>query len=65
MRALGIDPVIHDGEGMRALGINPSVVLSVRIDPDMLAAVRERARKEHRPVSALVREAIYFYLTGR
>ncbi len=50
---------------MRPISLDPSVVLSVRLDPGMLAAVRKRAHGERRSVSALIREAIYFYLTER
>jgi hypothetical protein len=50
---------------MRPISLEPTVILSVRLDPGMLAAVRERAHEERRSVSALIREAIYFYLTER
>ena len=50
---------------MRPISLDPTVIISVRLDPSMLAAVRERAHEERRSVSALIREAIYLYLTER
>lgn len=50
---------------MRPISLEPTVIFSVRLGPDMLAAVRKRAHEERRSVSALIREAIYFYLTER
>lgn len=49
---------------MKALGPEPSAFLSVRVPPDVLADLRERAWREQRTPSAVVRDAIRAYLTS-
>ena len=48
--------------GRRPMGSGPADVVSVRIDPELRAAIEARAKKDHATVGEVIREAICRFL---
>ena len=50
------------GRGRKPVGDGPGQVVPVRLDKTLLAALAERAERDHLSRSALIREAIRAYV---
>lgn len=50
--------------GRPRMGSAPAKAFPVRLDPDLRAALNERAAEEERPASEVVREALRRYLAA-
>lgn len=48
----------------RTVGGGPAQTVTVRLDPDRISAVRERAEREHTSASEIMRRALDHYLAG-
>ncbi len=48
--------------GRPMLGVAPSEVVPVRLDPDLKQAVEARAQEDHTTTSDIIREALRHYL---
>ena len=63
-RGYGDDLIRSGGRGRPALSTSPSRTLHVKVEPDLFAAVGERASLEGVTSSAVVRRALRMYLAG-
>lgn len=54
--------IARRGRGRPRLGVEPSTVESVRLDPDLKARLARRAADSGLPVSEVIREALRQYL---
>jgi hypothetical protein len=50
--------------GRPSLGHGTSPRLDLRVDPDLAKALHQRAKKEHRSISAVARDALRHYLAS-
>jgi hypothetical protein len=57
-----IDRTLKRRAGRPPIGAGPAVVESVRLDPELRAALRARARRSHESTSAIIRKALRAYL---
>ncbi len=57
-----VDEIVRRRGGRPAMGSAPAVVESVRLDPELGKALRERADREGRTSSELIRDALRRYL---
>lgn len=57
-----VDEMLDRRRGRPRIGSGPARVESVRLDPELRQALAERAAKENKTVSALIREALRSYL---
>ena len=57
-----VDEIIRRRGGRPPMGAGAATVESVRLDPELRDALRERAEREGRTNSELIREAIRRYL---
>lgn len=61
-RGFDTDEIIRRRGGRPPLGSSAASVESVRLDPDLRDALRERAQREGRTSSDVIREALREYL---
>jgi CRISPR-associated endonuclease/helicase Cas3 len=59
---LDVEEILRRRGGRPAMGSAPASVESVRLDPELSEALRERADREGRTNSDLIREALRRYL---
>ncbi len=57
-----VDDILRRRGGRPAMGSAPAAVESVRLDPELSEALRDRAAREGRTNSELIREALRRYL---
>ena len=57
-----VDEIIHRRGGRPPMGAGTATVESVRLEPELRDALRERAEREGRTNSELIREALRRYL---
>jgi hypothetical protein len=57
-----VDEILRRRGGRPAMGSAPASVESVRLDPELSQALRERAEEEGRTNSDLIRDALRRYL---
>ena len=57
-----VDVLTTRRRGRPPMGSGPAGVVPVRIDPELLAAVKARAKIEHATISEIIREAIRRFL---
>ena len=57
-----VDVLTTQRRGRPPMGSGPADVVPVRIDPELLAAVKARAEIEHATISEIIREAIRRFL---
>jgi Ribbon-helix-helix protein, copG family len=57
-----VDEIIRRRGGRPPMGTRAATVESVRLEPELRDALRERARREGRTSSELIREALRRYL---
>jgi len=57
-----VDKIVRRRGGRPSMGSAPAVVESVRLDPELGEALRERAEREGRTSSELIRDALRRYL---
>ena len=57
-----VDEILRRRGGRPPMGSAPAAVESVRLDPQLSQALRERAEREGRTNSELIREALRRYL---
>jgi hypothetical protein len=60
-----VDEILRRRGGRPPMGSAAASVESVRLDPELSQALRERADKEGRTNSDLIRDALRRYLTAR
>ena len=60
----GYDPdeIVRRRGGRPSLGSGPASVESVRLDPELRDALRDRAERDHETTSTIVRKALREYL---
>lgn len=56
------DALLKKRVGRPAMGSAAAEVFPVRLDPELRAAIEERARKEHKNTSEVIREALRKYV---
>lgn len=61
-KGFDVDEIVRRRGGRPAMGSAPAVVESVRLDPELGEALRERADREGRTSSELIRDALRRYL---
>jgi hypothetical protein len=59
-----VDETLRRRGGRPPLGSGPASIESVRVDPDLRAALRARAARDHETPSAVIRAALHTYLEG-
>jgi CRISPR-associated endonuclease/helicase Cas3 len=64
-RGYDVEQTLRRRAGRPRLGSAPAVVESVRLDPDLRAALRARAARDRETMSAVVRKALRAYLRTR
>ncbi len=57
-----VDEIVRRRGGRRAMGSAAASVESVRLDPELSGALRDRAEREGRTNSELIRDALRSYL---
>ncbi|MCB0973848.1 MAG: CopG family transcriptional regulator [Actinobacteria bacterium] len=57
-----IEQLKSRGRGRPAMGSAPASVVPVRIDPELLAAIEERADADRTTTSAIIRQALREFL---
>jgi hypothetical protein len=57
-----VDEILRKRRGRPAMGSGPATVESVRLDPELRAALSARAERDHEPTSAVIRKALRQYL---
>lgn len=60
-----VDETLRRRGGRPALGSGPANVESVRLEPELRVALRERAERDHETTSSVLRKALRLYLGVR
>jgi predicted HicB family RNase H-like nuclease len=61
-RGYGDAQLRRTGRGRPSLGDGPARAVQVRLDPQLHAALEQRAKADHKTPSEIVREALHEYL---
>jgi predicted HicB family RNase H-like nuclease len=61
-RGYGDAQLRRTGRGRPSLGDGPARAVQVRLDPQLHAALEQRAKADHKTFSEIVREALHEYL---
>ena len=62
-RGYGDAGLRHAGRGRPSLGDGPARAVQARLDPQLHAALEQRAKEDHKTSSEIVREALHEYLS--
>jgi len=57
-----VDEILRRRRGRPSMGSGPARVESVRLDPELRAALVRRAEHDEEPTSAVIRKALLLYL---
>lgn len=57
-----VEETLRRRRGRPTIGSGPAQVESVRLEPELRDALVRRAKKDHEPTSAVIREALRRYL---
>ena len=63
-RGYGDDQLRHVGRGRPTLGSGPAKAVQTRLEPDLHAALKRRAKADHKTSSEIVREALHECLSA-
>jgi hypothetical protein len=64
-RGYDVDEILRRRGGRPPIGSGPASVESVRLDPELRAALAERAKRDQDSTSAVIRKALRLYLGAR
>ena len=63
-RGYGDAQLRRTGRGRPSLGNGPARAVQARLDPELHAALEQRAKADHKTSSEIVREALHEYLSA-